>query len=230
MPPSVCLALHGVNPSFLKNSNIKWIFLWKVWSRAKKRWNHVKHLAWNSIRRKLLKKASLPNPVNNLEYISLSSARPIKTSSNVISYNCQKICSWSIRPDLKPYWKSEKRSHFSGWSTFLLFTSFSKALLTTERRLSEQKNFAVDLSLTFLKTGSTNETFQQSGKQDSCRHLLKSSAIMYKDSGSQFFRTITGIQSVSDAFNESRFVMTFRIIVGVAEILCLLITAGRESR
>ena len=51
---------------------------------------------------------------------------------------------------------------------------------------------------------------------------------MYKDSGSQFFRTITGIQSVPDAFNESRFVMTFRIIMGVAEI-CLLITAGRKA-
>ena len=27
--------------------------------------------------------------------------------------------------DLKPYWKSEKRPHFSKWSTILLFTSFS---------------------------------------------------------------------------------------------------------
>ena len=112
MPPSVCLALHGVNPSFLKNSNIKWIFLWNFWSRAKKRWNHVKHLAWNSIRRKLLKKASLPNPVNNLEYISLSSARPIKTSSNVIGYNCQKICSWSIRPGLS-HTGNQKKGHIS---------------------------------------------------------------------------------------------------------------------
>ena len=28
--------------------------------------------------------------------------------------------------DLKPYWKSEKRPHFSRWLTILLFTSFSK--------------------------------------------------------------------------------------------------------
>ena len=27
--------------------------------------------------------------------------------------------------DLKPYWKSDKRPHFSRWSTILLFTSFS---------------------------------------------------------------------------------------------------------
>ena len=42
------------------------------------------------------------------------------------------------REDLKPYWKSEKRQHCNRWSTILLFTSFSKALLTTERRLTGQ--------------------------------------------------------------------------------------------
>ena len=40
--------------------------------------------------------------------------------------------------DLKPYWKSQKRPHFSRWSTILFFTSFSKTLLTTERRLTWQ--------------------------------------------------------------------------------------------
>ena len=40
------------------------------------------------------------------------------------------------REDLKPYWKSEKRPHFPRWSTISLFTSFSKTLLTTERRLA----------------------------------------------------------------------------------------------
>ena len=40
------------------------------------------------------------------------------------------------REDLKPYWKSEKRPHFPRWSTILLFRSFSKSLLTTERRPS----------------------------------------------------------------------------------------------
>ena len=36
----------------------------------------------------------------------------------------------------------------------------------------------------------------------------------------QFFRTTTGIQSGPDAFDESRFVMTVLIILGVTEILC----------
>ena len=38
--------------------------------------------------------------------------------------------------DLTPYWKSEKRLHFSRWSAILLFTGFLKSLLTTERRLA----------------------------------------------------------------------------------------------
>ena len=43
---------------------------------------------------------------------------------------------------------------------------------------------------------------------------------MYESSGSQSFRTTTGIQSGSDAFEEARFVMTFLTIFGVTEILC----------
>ena len=43
---------------------------------------------------------------------------------------------------------------------------------------------------------------------------------MYKSSGSQFFRTTTGIQSGPDAFDKSRFNMTFLTILGVIEILC----------
>ena len=38
--------------------------------------------------------------------------------------------------------------------------------------------------------------------------------------GSQFFKTTTAIQSGPDAFDESRFVMTFLTILGVNEILC----------
>ena len=43
---------------------------------------------------------------------------------------------------------------------------------------------------------------------------------MYESSGSQFFRTTTGIQSGPDAFDESRFAMTFLTILGDKEILC----------
>ena len=77
-----------------------------------------------------------------------------------------------------------------------------------------------------------HETFQQSGKQDSLRHILKSSASTYESSGSQFFRTTTGIQSGPDAFDESRFIMTFLTILGVIEILCSfrLVLEGKTSK
>ena len=50
---------------------------------------------------------------------------------------------------------------------------FSKTLLTAEKRLTGQYFLAVDLSPTFLNTGTTDETFRQSGEQDSLSHLLK---------------------------------------------------------
>ena len=42
---------------------------------------------------------------------------------------------------------------------------------------------------------------------------------MYESSGSQFFRTTTGIQPGPDGFDESSFVMTFLTILGVMETL-----------
>ena len=50
-----------------------------------------------------------------------------------------------------------------------------------------------DLSPTYLNTGTTDETFQQFGIEESFRHILKSSAGFYESSGTQFFRTTTGI-------------------------------------
>ena len=43
---------------------------------------------------------------------------------------------------------------------------------------------------------------------------------MYEGSGSQFFRTTTGIQSGPHAFDKSRSVTTFLTNLGVTEILC----------
>ena len=85
---------------------------------------------------------------------------------------------------------------------------------------------------TFLNAGTTNKTFQQPGKQDYLRHLLKSSASMQKCSGSQFFRTTIGIQSGPDAFDKSRFIMTFLTILRVTEILCTfrLVLDGKTGR
>ena len=54
---------------------------------------------------------------------------------------------------------------------------------------------------------------------------------MYESSGSQFFRTTTGIQSGPDAFDESRFVMTFLTILGVMEVCSFrLVLEGKTSK
>ena len=124
-------------------------------------------------------KNSIPNSIKSLGHIkchSWSSLRPIKSPSNSLRHNCQK--SAIDREDLKPYWKSEKRPYFFRESTVLLFRRFSKTSLTTEKSLTEF--LAVDISPTFLNTGTTDETFQQSGKHDSFRNILKSSASMYE--------------------------------------------------
>ena len=51
--------------------------------------------------------------------------------------------------------------------------------------------FAVDLSPTFLNTEAIDETFQELWKQDSFRHILKSSTSMYESSGS-FLENVFG--------------------------------------
>ena len=54
---------------------------------------------------------------------------------------------------------------------------------------------------------------------------------MLESSGLQFFRTTTGIQSGSDAFHESRFVMTFLTIFGVAKICIFrLVLKGKTGK
>ena len=129
--------------SSLYNS-FNWIFLWRLpiqnhskLSITEKRRNKAKYLTWNSVRLEFVEKTSMPNPVKSLGYIkcySSSSSRPIKSPSNSIRCNCKKICSWLRRP--KTILKIRKRPYFSRWSTILLFLSFSKTLLTTERRLT----------------------------------------------------------------------------------------------
>ena len=84
----------------------------------------------------------------------------------------------------------------------------------------------------FLNTGTTNESFQQSGKEVPFRRILKSSASMCESSGSQFFRTTTRVQSESYEFDQSKIFMTFLTIKGVAEVLCSfrLVLEGKAGK
>ena len=62
-------------------------------------------------------------------------------------------------------------------------------------------------------------------ENDSFRQILKSLASMYESSGPQ-------LKSGPDAFDESRFVMTFLTILGVMEILCSfrLVLEGKTGK
>ena len=71
----------------------------------------------------------------------------------------------------------------------------------------------------YLHIETTNETFQQFRKQDSFRYIMKSLTIISESSGSDFFKATTVIQSDSDVFDKSRWVMTFLTNMGVTEIL-----------
>ena len=61
---------------------------------------------------------------------------------------------------------------------------------------------------------------------------MKSSACMKESSGSQFFRTTSGIQLAPDVFGKSRFIMTFSTILRVKEILCSfkLVLEGKTGK
>ena len=137
----------------------------------------------------------MPNPVRSLGYkcYSSNSFRPVKSPSNSTRYNCQKISE-----------KRNKKGHiFLGDQHNPDIYKFFKNL--TNHRM--KTNRAVVFSCWHfpnIHTGTTDETFQQTGKQDSYRHILKSSAFLYESLGSQFFRTTTGIQSRPDAFDKSR--------------------------
>ena len=67
---------------------------------TEKRRNSTKYLTWNSRGPKFVKKTSMPISVEGLGYIkcySSSCPRPVKSPSNSIRHNCQKICSCSRR-------------------------------------------------------------------------------------------------------------------------------------
>ena len=93
--------------------------------------------------------------------------------------------------------------------------------LTIEWRLTGRDFLTVDISPTFLNTGTTDETFRQSGKQDSFRHFyLRVQPVCKKVQGQSSFAT--GMQSAPDAFDESRLVMTFLTILELCSFRLVL--------
>ena len=89
-------------------------------------------------------------------------------------------------------------------TTFLAVINKSIIKITIQSRKSNR----VVVFQTFLNTGATDQTFQQSGKQDSFRHIWESLASILKSSDSQFFRPTTGIQPGPDTFGKLRHLET----------------------
>ena len=184
-------------------------------SITEKRGNEAKCLTWNSIKLKFVKKTSMSNPVESLGYIkcySSSSLKPIQRYRDSLRYKWQKICCWLSRP--KTILEIRKKTTFLLVINKSIICKFFKDFTNPRKRTNRAIVFSCIHFSNILKY------FQQFRKQDSLRHILKSSANTYESSGSQFFTTTTGIQSGQDAFDESSFAMNFLIIFGVIEILC----------
>ena len=101
----------------------------------KKRRNKANYLTWNSIRPTFLKMTSMRNSAKSLTSSATAQVAPDLLKDLAILSDTTARRTVLDQEDLKPYWKSEKRPHFSRCSTVLLHTSFLKTLLTTKRRL-----------------------------------------------------------------------------------------------
>ena len=131
-----------------------------------------------------------------------------------------------LSQDLQLIEKTENHTGIRKKATFLwvinipIIHKFFKDFTNHRKKTNRAVVFSSRPFPNILKYRTTNETFQQSGKQDSFRHILKSSASTYESSGLQFFRTTTRTPSRPDVFDESGFLMTFLTIFEVTEILC----------
>ena len=71
------------------------------------------------------------------------------------------------REDLKPYWKLEKRPYFSIVVKKPIIYKFFKDFTDHRKKANRAVVFNCRSFHNILKYGTTDETFQQSGKQDS---------------------------------------------------------------
>ena len=85
----------------------------------------------------------------------------------------------------------------------LCFSTKKSTVRVVFRHSHSRKQEYYFFGSTFLNIGTTIETLQQSGKQDSLRKILQNSASMYEGSRWQFFRATTAIQSGPHALSDA---------------------------
>ena len=97
--------------------------------------------------RLLLRKGKIrPNVSSEILSMYSSSPRPI---TNVSDTTVRR--STVDQEDLKSYWKSEKRQHFFGWSTTILFTSFFKDFTKHGKKNNRAVRFSCGTFLSIFK-------------------------------------------------------------------------------
>ena len=136
----------------MRNSSINLIFLWRLPiqnqskpSITEKIRNKVKYMTWNSIRLKFVLSKALD--------ISSATTRVVPHLLKALAIISDKTVRRNAvdREDLKLYWNSEKRSHFSSRSTIVLFT---------KKKTNRAAVFSSRPFPAFLNTSTTYETFQ----------------------------------------------------------------------
>ena len=75
---------------------------------------------------------------------------------------------------------------------------FFKEFINYEKKTNRSVVFSYRWFPNFLNIATADETFQNSGDQDSFRYKLKNSANIYESSGSLFFRITTGTKRKSE--------------------------------
>ena len=98
---------------------------------------------------------------------------PVKSPSNSIRHNRQKICSWSRR--LKTALEIRKKTTFLSEINNPIIYKLFKDFTNHRKKTNRAVVFSSRPFPKFLNTGTTDETFQTIWKT---RHLLKSSANM----------------------------------------------------
>ena len=156
-------------------------------SSTKKKQNKAKYRTWVSVRFEFVKKTSMPYPRSRALNISSTTAQIVpdllKALKCLSDTNVRR--SAVDREDPKPCWKSEMRPHFSTWLTSpSIIYKFFKNFTNHCKKTNTVVDFFCWTLPIILKPWTTDETFQQSGKQDSFRHTLMSSAGKYESLGS----------------------------------------------
>ena len=134
---------------------------------------------------------SIPHYVEYIGYIkryNTSSPRLVQSSSNSIRHNCQKICS-SLRRT-KTILEIRKKARFFKVIKNPIIYEFFKDFTNHRKKTNREVVFSSRPFPKLLNIEATDETFQQSGKEATLRHILKSSTSIYKSSESYSYSSL----------------------------------------